>query len=296
MGQAIARDAPPSVQAVVSSLLRTKLEVALAGLDGSGKSSLAAALRAPPPTHTPPPSPPPPTIGLVVHSARQRGVHLTLWDLAGRLRFRSDWTAHARGCGALLFVVDVTDGARLGEARQALQQLLEHPAVRALPLLVVANKIDQLTPAERAHCEVRGWPEIAHELQLGDPARFYWSILGVSATHAMNIPKLLRWLVLQAHGVGRHPRVPVEPSAPAPAFNLEAFSKTWHSWRRRWHSGATRYSTLTSSLLRDSDAHQETSEGGLALPSEGAWTQPFVSESDYPQSATEYSVAHERHS
>eukprot|EP00966_Prymnesium_polylepis_P007142 164838-Prymnesium_polylepis.1 len=41
MGAAMARDAPPSLQTVVSAMLRTRFEVALAGLDGSGKTSLS---------------------------------------------------------------------------------------------------------------------------------------------------------------------------------------------------------------------------------------------------------------
>ena len=143
MGAAIARDAPPALQTLVSALLRTRLEVALAGLDGAGKTTLASALRAP----TEPPDATAPTIGLVVRKARHRGVDLVVWDLGGHHRFRDDWSRHVRGCGALLFVVDVADAARLGEARQALQRLLEDPVVGSMPLLVIANKADLLPPA-----------------------------------------------------------------------------------------------------------------------------------------------------
>ena len=203
MGAAIARDAPPALQALVSALLRTRLELVLAGLDGSGKSTLCALLQqagAGGEHAGGPGGPLPPTIGVVVQRARHRGVDLVLWDLGGHQRFRQDWKRHARGCGALVFVVDCADAARLPEARQALQRLLEDPIVNGLPLLVLANKVDLLPPTERACEEVRGWSAMAEELSLDCSGTQRWSVLGVSATRQTNLDKLLRWLVLQAHG------------------------------------------------------------------------------------------------
>lgn len=250
MGAAIARDAPPALQTIVSALLRTKIELAIAGLDASGKSTLAACLRDPMLAAAGESTKP--TIGLVVTRARQRGIDVMLWDLGGHRRFRDDWSKHIRGCGAFIFVVDASDSERFGEARQALHALLEDPIIGRLPLLVLANKIDLLAPADRACEEVRGWASLAHELSLMDAdssgfadhscqggghrnrnrsrrrslgedsvdrEAYYdgdlgvgggggvgsggrWSVLGVSATRAVNLDKVLRWLVLQAHGVG----------------------------------------------------------------------------------------------
>ena len=107
-----------------------------------------------------------------------------------------------------------------------------------MPLLVLANKIDLLAPADRACEEVRGWATLDRELSLGDAddgegfddltggsrrrrsrrvqyggggvaggggsAGGRWSILGVSASRRINLAQLLRWLVLQAHGAGEH--------------------------------------------------------------------------------------------
>lgn len=164
MGQVMARDAPPALQTLVSALLRAKLEIAIAGLDGSGKTTLARALQTTAGTPTTEAStsansaaatsPTTPTIGLVVHAIRHRGIDFAVWDLGGQRRFRGDWLTHVRGCGALIFIIDCTDGARLPEAKQVLHQLREHIAVRDLPLLILANKVDLLSPAERAHEEV----------------------------------------------------------------------------------------------------------------------------------------------
>lgn len=221
MGAAIARDAPPVVQTFVSALLRTKLELALAGLDASGKTTLVSVLRDP----SEHPGPSAPTIGLVVQRARHRGIDLMLWDLGGHHRFREDWSRHVRGCGALLFVVDASDASRFGEARQALQRLLEDPVVSGMPLLVLANKVDLLPPAERAVEEVRGWAALAHELHLDAMDVRSWSVLGVSALRRTNLDKVVRWLVLQAHGAG----VPLDADADADDSTgaSAAASKVW---------------------------------------------------------------------
>ena len=234
-GAVVARDGPPSLQTLVSMLLRVRLELVLAGIDGSGKTTLCSAL-----LEGDNPRPPAPTIGLVVQRLRHRGINLMLWDLGGHHRFRDDWCRHARGCGALLFVVDCSDPARLPEARQALQRLIEDPIVGTLPLLVycpqgtehvcrdvairerhpppsmsllrfplltrLANKVDLLSPADRASEEVRGWPALAEELNLDCMGgQQEWSLLGISAVRLTNLDKVLRWLVLQAHGAGDRP-------------------------------------------------------------------------------------------
>ena len=45
MGAALARHAPPTVQALISTLMRAQLELVVAGLDSSGKTTLVHALR-----------------------------------------------------------------------------------------------------------------------------------------------------------------------------------------------------------------------------------------------------------
>ena len=86
MGAAIARDAPPALQTIVSALLRTKIELAIAGLDASGKSTLAACLRDPMLAAAGESTKP--TIGWW-SAARQRGIDVMLWDLGEHRRFRT---------------------------------------------------------------------------------------------------------------------------------------------------------------------------------------------------------------
>mmetsp|Transcript_39879 Transcript_39879/g.129640 ORF Transcript_39879/g.129640 Transcript_39879/m.129640 type:complete len:262 (+) Transcript_39879:27-812(+) len=204
MGNAVAREAQPVVQRLISRwLLRSRLEVALAGLDGSGKSALARALAAEPPLAAAPSLKP--TIGLVVQRVQHSGLDLSLWDLGGRQRFRFDWARHVSGCDALLFLIDVSDRDRLAEARQALHMLLDDPRLRGLPLLVVASKCDTLQPRDRAELERLGWAPLSRLLNLDCVTEQSWSVLGVSAADGLNLPALTRWLVLRAHS-GRPPR------------------------------------------------------------------------------------------
>ena len=190
--------APSALQAAMSSLSRARCELALAGLDGSGKTTLAHAIGGAKPTtiqgqHAP-------TIGVVVQNVRCSGVALALWDLGGQQRFRFDWARHVHGCGALLFAVDLADQTRLPEARQALHQLLEAPALREIPLLVLANKTDLLAAEARERYAANGWALLIQELQLDHAPCRTWSVLGVSALRQQNLAKLMRWIVLRAHG------------------------------------------------------------------------------------------------
>jgi ADP-ribosylation factor-like protein 8 len=259
MGAAIARDAPPVVQTMYSALLRTKLELALAGLDASGKTTLVSVLRDPA-EH---PAPTAPTIGLVVQRARHRGIDVVLWDLGGHHRFRDDWGRHVRGCGALLFVVDASDPARFGDAPQALQRLLEDPLVAEVPLLVLANKVDLLPPAVRATEEMRGWATLAQELNLDCVRENRWSVLGVSATRRTNLDKVMRWLVLQAHGAGDDPALAGSAGDGGGRGGGGRLAKLWDSllsWsgrrRSRWGGGAG-FSFLADSLLPADEAPEE---------------------------------------
>jgi len=206
------------LQHLVSALLRTKLEVALCGLDSSGKSSLVLSITDEDPAVKRTSAEDfsqsvLPTIGVVVQHARHQGIALTLWDLGGQRRFRFDWGRHASGCSCLLFVVDGVDAERHADARVALHRLLEDPAMRGMPLLVVVSKVDLLSRADLAAREQQVWADLSRALNLDCVTENRWSILGVSAKDGTNMDKLLRWLILQAHEPRRRLR-----SAKRPGF------------------------------------------------------------------------------
>lgn len=284
----MARDAPPLLQTTISTLLRAKLELAVVGLDGSGKTVLAKALRSEEPDlpHDPG-AQPTPTIGLVIHKVRLRGIKLSLWDLGGRERFRSDWSRHVRGCDALLFVVDVSQPSRFPEAAEALLRLIDsHEAISTLPLLVIANKIDLLTPAVQQQEEQRGWSQLVAQLRLERLGSHRFSVLGASATKLTNMDKVVRWLILQAHGadLALGPGVEEDAGQPSAAWgwlgrlgaslskqllprSSRGKYKKMGSVRkgRRRHRGSSE-STLADSLLDEAGATEINLHEGFRVP------------------------------
>jgi GTPase SAR1 family protein len=197
MRDALAREGPRWLQKLLSCATRSSVEIALAGLDGSGKSTLAHALDVD--SGPRPPVTTVPTIGLVVQRVMHSGIEVSVWDLGGRQKYRSEWGRHVSGCSAVAFVLDVSDPDRVPEARQALHQLLDDPRLRGMPLLVVASKFDMLHPTDRAELERLRWAPLASHLNLDCVTEHEWTVLGVSAKEQINLDKLTRWIVLQAH-------------------------------------------------------------------------------------------------
>jgi GTPase SAR1 family protein len=194
---ALAREAPPRLQKLLSLAMRCGVEIAIAGLDGSGKSTLAHALDVdggPRPLVATVP-----TIGLVVQRVMHSGIEVSVWDLGGAQKYRSEWGRHASGCSALVFLLDVSNPHRVPEARQALHQLLDDPRLRGMPLLILASKFDLLQPADRAELERLRWAPLASLLNLDCVTEHAWTVLGVSSKQLINLDKLTRWIVLQAH-------------------------------------------------------------------------------------------------
>ena len=64
------------------------------------------------------------------------------WDLGGHEAVRELWRDYYLQADAILFMVDSADVERFGEARDELAALMDDPALRAVPVAVLANKKD----------------------------------------------------------------------------------------------------------------------------------------------------------
>ncbi|KAL8280791.1 hypothetical protein RQP46_006795 [Phenoliferia psychrophenolica] len=121
------------------SLFWTKsLEVALIGLQNSGKTSLVNVLVNPGEFS----DEMIPTVGFNLRKVTKGNVTIKLWDIGGQPRFRSMWERYCRGVNAVLFIVDSADPGTFEAARSELHALLAKPELRGIPLLVLANKND----------------------------------------------------------------------------------------------------------------------------------------------------------
>lgn len=63
-----------------------------------------------------------------------------VWDLGGQVSLRLSWAAYYASTDAVIVVVDSTDRARMGIARQELANILASPQLAGACILVFANK------------------------------------------------------------------------------------------------------------------------------------------------------------
>ncbi|NWH57384.1 ARL11 protein, partial [Geococcyx californianus] len=142
--------------------------VVMLGLDFAGKSTLLYKLKSGQAVETCP------TVGFNVESLQTPcRVSFTLWDVGGQDSLRASWHDYLEDMNALIFVLDSTDVARLPEAAATLEEVLSHPNMADVPVLLLANKQDMLgalTPTE-----------LRERLQQGWLARHRWVLRGCSA-------------------------------------------------------------------------------------------------------------------
>ncbi|KAI4897352.1 hypothetical protein NFI96_002521 [Prochilodus magdalenae] len=112
-------------------------KVVLMGLDSAGKSTLLYKFYRGDVMQTSP------TIGFnVVTLEVKKKTTFTLWDVGGQGSMRVNWKYYLEDCEALVFVVDASDRARIGEAKTALKKVLSDNNMTDIPLMVLANKSD----------------------------------------------------------------------------------------------------------------------------------------------------------
>lgn len=120
-----------------SFFFKREMELSLIGLQNAGKSSLVNVL-----TTGQFVEDMIPTVGFNMKKVVKGGVTIKMWDLGGQPRFRSLWERYCRGVQAIVYVVDASDYDSLDASSKELAALLEKPALRGIPLLVLGNKND----------------------------------------------------------------------------------------------------------------------------------------------------------
>jgi GTPase SAR1 family protein len=85
------------------------------------------------------------------HRCHRRAiVSWRIWDMSGQGRHRPLWMSYCSQVQAVIFVVDVTDRDRAAVAKKELHMLYAHPAIKSLPLLILANKADHAAGAAQS--------------------------------------------------------------------------------------------------------------------------------------------------
>lgn len=130
-----------------------------------------------------------PTVGFSVEQLQRGKLSLTVFDMSGQGRYRTLWEHYYPDAEAIIFVMDATDRSRASMAREELDALLDHEAVRQrpIPVLVLANKSD-LTQAMLAS-------ECSNFLGLDRIKQRPWSISACSALTGEGLTPGLDWLL-----------------------------------------------------------------------------------------------------
>jgi small GTP-binding protein len=126
-------------QISVDSQIAATRTIALVGLDGSGKSSIAFQMVT---SHSSEEYVPVPTSGVSFLQASIGGQTFRIYDCGGFGRYRIDWPYYIEQSDAVAFVIDRTDKERMGRVREEIAMVIAKCRRLSIPLLVLVNKTD----------------------------------------------------------------------------------------------------------------------------------------------------------
>lgn len=127
--------------------------VLLVGLDDAGKTTLTGRLTQNRLIQASPSSKP------SKYEIKIGSTLLAITDVGGHQQARRLWRNYMFASTRLIFVIDASNRKRLPEARYELLNILNDDEIQAMPLLILANKIDNI---DTAYSET----ELRHELQI----------------------------------------------------------------------------------------------------------------------------------
>ncbi|KAN0059923.1 ADP-ribosylation factor protein 3 [Thecaphora frezii] len=240
---------------------KERFNILILGLAGVGKSCLLEKIKS---IYLRVPALPPqriaPTVGQNVFTLTLPSTHLHFWDLGGSASVRSLWASYYQESHALVFVVDARDFLDLdldaprsldksdkgkGKAQEAPEQseraqrrdevwrtlapLLEHPELQGVPVLVVANRVDEVQTeqvaalpkrverwlkgcldASLAQAEAEGGGEggeaerqQARETTALVQTGYEWDVVATSAMDGTGVHDAVDWLYLRVQNVKR---------------------------------------------------------------------------------------------
>jgi small GTP-binding protein len=81
-----------------------------------------------------------PTIGMNLEEISVKNVKIKVWDLSGQQKMRNTWKYYYETVNGIIFVLDASNEAQMGDARETLHQVISETVDEDIPILIFANK------------------------------------------------------------------------------------------------------------------------------------------------------------
>ena len=162
--------------------------ILLVGLDDAGKTTLNNRLTRNCLIQAPPTSQP------LNHEIKIGSTLLSITDIGGHRQARRLWRNYMFDSTRLVFIIDATNRPRIPEARYELLNILGDEDLQAIPILILANKVDRVDLA-CSESELRSLLQIEKYLN-EEPARVKLSMCSIAANEGFTDG--LKWLVKQS--------------------------------------------------------------------------------------------------
>ncbi|MGH0117171.1 UNVERIFIED_CONTAM: hypothetical protein FKN15_029584 [Acipenser sinensis] len=176
----------PSLKGLFSVLQKLKgapeqeFRIVLLGLDNAGKTTLLKKLASEDVSTITP------TQGFNIKSVASNGMKLNVWDIGGQRKIRPFWKKYLENTDLLIYVTDSADKKHFEETGQELSDLIEEDNLKAVPVLIFANKQDLVTAAPAS--------EIAEGLNLHTYRDREWQIQACAALSGEGLQDGMNWI------------------------------------------------------------------------------------------------------
>ncbi len=87
-----------------------------------------------------------PTTNVDISRVLLNNISILTYDAPGQSAFRDLWAPYLKNQDGLVFVFDIADPKKFAEAKDILHEIAWLPSMRNLPLLILLNKIDLVSP------------------------------------------------------------------------------------------------------------------------------------------------------
>ncbi|XP_041078968.1 ADP-ribosylation factor-like protein 3 isoform X1 [Polyodon spathula] len=124
--------------------------------------------------------------GFNIKSVASNGMKLSVWDIGGQRKIWPFWKKYLESTDLLIYVIDSADKKRFEETGQELSNLIEEDNLKAVPVLIFANKQDLVTAAPAS--------EIAEGLNLHTYRDRDWQIQACATLSGEGVQDGMNWI------------------------------------------------------------------------------------------------------